>query len=256
MYLKVVPFNIVNGQQELVQVQKNDKISLLRQLISDKYGQPVERLRLISTGKVLEDSTADGTDALLYNTYGLKDNQVINVSLKPLPRDPTPEPTTTTVAVPESTAVPPPEVGVSASASVEPELTLVIPPELNEEEWVCPRCKNNPRVKKCKECGCQGCQLKDGNPMFCDQCEMYWHFECAGLDKEPVEDHWFCPDCVNKDVSKVIAEGQGIKSSSKKAKMPSATQTKNWGGGMACAGTQKSCIIGEFGIHNEGKGDC
>ncbi|RUP44194.1 hypothetical protein BC936DRAFT_149809 [Jimgerdemannia flammicorona] len=257
MYLKIIPFNFENGKQELVQVQKNDKVLLLRQLISNRYGQPVERLRLISMGKVLEDLTADGTDALLYNAYGVKENQVINVSLKPLLCDPTSEPVpaaaitttaatttaVTTVAVPETTAVPPLEVGAPASSSVVPEPAFAIPPELKEEEWICPRCKNNPLVKKCKECGCQGCELKDGNPMICDQCEMYWHFECAGLDKEPEEEHWFCPDCVNKDVSKVIAEGQGIKSSSKKAKMPSATQTKNWGGGMACAGKQKSCVI-------------
>ncbi|RUP29958.1 hypothetical protein BC936DRAFT_138672 [Jimgerdemannia flammicorona] len=263
MILKVIPFGVENATEETVKVQKQDKVSLLRRLISDKYGKdkcPLDRLRLIYMGKVvslelfaLEDLTADGIEAILYNTYGVKENQVINISLKViLSREPSVAPATiTSAAASESSFVPPLELRASTSSSVEPEKQpepeFVIPPELIEEEpYICPRCKNDPRVTKCKECGCQQCGGKEGNPMICDQCNMYWHVECVGLDKLPEEDEWFCPECENKDVDIVIGEGQGIKSSSRKAKMPSANQTKKWGGGMACAGKQVSCIIGEL----------
>lgn len=75
-----------------------------------------------------------------------------------------------------------------ANLEPQPEAAVVIPPE---EEYVCPQCNNNPRVKKCKECGCQKCFLKDGDPLVCDQCQMYWHMECAELEQMPEENYWY-----------------------------------------------------------------
>nr|CAG8551628.1 4503_t:CDS:2 [Entrophospora candida] len=114
-----------------------------------------------------------------------------------------------------------------------------------EEEYYCEKCNNNKR-KKCKECGCNLCGGKDDeeNTIVCDECQYYYHFNCLNppLQSLPGGD-WFCDSCTN-DNSKVILAGQRLDlSNSKKAKMPSATQTRKWGGGMACVGTTKKCEV-------------
>lgn len=52
----------------------------------------------------------------------------------------------------------------------------------------------------------------------------------------------YCLTCTN-DPSEVIAPGQQPTISKKKARMPSATQTKDWGRGKACIGLSKKCTV-------------
>ncbi|RKO85294.1 PUA-like domain-containing protein [Blyttiomyces helicus] len=52
----------------------------------------------------------------------------------------------------------------------------------------------------------------------------------------------YCP--THKNIRNIVEGGDRVDiSKSRKAKMPSATQSKNWGAGMACAGTSKKCTI-------------
>ncbi|CAJ0834382.1 1155_t:CDS:2 [Entrophospora sp. SA101] len=92
-----------------------------------------------------------------------------------------------------------------------------------EEEYYCEKCNNNKR-KKCKECGCNLCGGKEDeeNTIVCDECQYYYHFNCLNPPLQSLP---------------------GDLSNSKKAKMPSATQTRKWGGGMACVGTTKKCEV-------------
>ncbi|KAL0074535.1 PUA-like domain-containing protein [Phycomyces blakesleeanus] len=99
------------------------------------------------------------------------------------------------------------------------------------EVYKCKSCNNNDKILKCNECGCSKCKLKSGDPLICDQCEDYWHFECAGLTKEPEEDDWYCPECINTDVDAVVGAGKSVDiRNTKAAKSNAARQTKTWGG--------------------------
>ncbi|CAG8688935.1 8955_t:CDS:1, partial [Scutellospora calospora] len=122
---------------------------------------------------------------------------------------------------------------------------IVTQPAEFEEEYVCSECNNNAR-KKCKECGCNVCGKKDDeeHTVVCDECQYYYHFKCLTPPLKTLpEDDWYCPQCKHDDKDVILA-GQGLDlKKSKKAKMPSATQTKNWGGGVACMGRSKTCEI-------------
>ncbi|KAJ1958726.1 hypothetical protein EC988_000131 [Linderina pennispora] len=108
----------------------------------------------------------------------------------------------------------------------------------------CDVCKND-SAKDCKSCGCTECGGKDDeeHTLSCDECGRFFHMRCLypPLTTVPEED-WFCPDCFNKNEGVVEGE-KTFGKSARKAKMPSATQTKSWGGGMACVGTTKKCTI-------------
>ncbi|CAG8748094.1 14873_t:CDS:1, partial [Funneliformis mosseae] len=80
--------------------------------------------------------------------------------------------------------------------------------------------------------------------IVCDECQYYFHFYCLSPPiTELPSDEWYCRDCKHKNEGVVIA-GQGLDlKKSRKSKMPSATQTKKWGGGMACVGQSKKCEI-------------
>ncbi|KAJ1921622.1 hypothetical protein IWQ60_006714 [Tieghemiomyces parasiticus] len=109
----------------------------------------------------------------------------------------------------------------------------------------CLRCKDKDPVN-CRYCGCNVCGGKEDEDktLVCEECQMYFHMAClpTPLTEVPDED-WFCHHCYN-DPNTVIAPGEDpTKLSKKRAKMPSATSTRNWGGGMACAGLTTSCTI-------------
>lgn len=111
----------------------------------------------------------------------------------------------------------------------------------------CTSC-NDIETEPCKDCGCSKCAGKDScdKLLMCEECQSYYHIWCLSppLEKVPEEDDWFCPDC-KRDTSEVIAPGQKLKESKKKAKMASANTKSNrdWGKGMACVGRTKVCDI-------------
>ncbi|CAH1759505.1 12583_t:CDS:2 [Entrophospora sp. SA101] len=96
------------------------------------------------------------------------------------------------------------------------------------------------------DCGCNVCGGKgeEESTVVCDECQYYFHFRCLKPRMTSLpKDDWFCDVCKN-DNSKVILAGQKLDlTNSKKSKMHSATQTKKWGGGMACVGLTKKCEI-------------
>lgn len=123
--------------------------------------------------------------------------------------------------------------------STKPETLRQIVPECN----TC----NDIETKPCTDCGCTICAGKDcyDKLIMCEECQSYYHIWCLKppLEKVP-EDDWFCPDC-KRDTSEVIAPGQKLKESKKKAKMASANSKskRDWGQGMACVGRTKVCTI-------------
>ncbi|KAA0719663.1 E3 ubiquitin-protein ligase UHRF2 [Triplophysa tibetana] len=85
----------------------------------------------------------------------------------------------------------------------------------------CKHCKADPEVE-CRFCSCCVCGGKQDA-----------HMQLL-----------YCPTCKN-DSSEVVKAGEKLKTSKKKAKMPSATTEshRDWGKGMACVGRTKECTI-------------
>lgn len=77
---------------------------------------------------------------------------------------------------------------------------------LNEDGqtiWVCPVC---------------GIEEDESQPMIgCDECNDWLHWSCVGLENEPTEELWFCPDCDTSTFPK-IAKKQGKRGKGKKKK--------------------------------------
>eukprot|EP01105_Mastigella_eilhardi_P027615 TRINITY_DN8613_c0_g1_i1.p1 TRINITY_DN8613_c0_g1~~TRINITY_DN8613_c0_g1_i1.p1 ORF type:complete len:758 (-),score=221.56 TRINITY_DN8613_c0_g1_i1:23-2296(-) len=108
------------------------------------------------------------------------------------------------------------------------ELDLEVPPE-DEKSFV--------TVGKLNGMKCMICR-KDGDDnllLLCDECDNAAHTYCVNLDAVPAGD-WYCPKCKN---SRKVAKAAMTK---KQAKMPSATATKKWGGGVSCAGRAKAPV--------------
>ena len=65
------------------------------------------------------------------------------------------------------------------------------------EDDPCEKCKKNP-TRKCRECGCQECGLKDDpdRQLFCEECQYSTHMRCLDPPLEEVpEDDFYCPHC-------------------------------------------------------------
>lgn len=124
--------------------------------------------------------------------------------------------------------------------STEPKTLRQIVPE-------CTTC-NDVETKHCKDCGCSICAGKTSPDklIVCEECQHYYHIWCLKppLESVPEDDEWFCPSC-KRDTSEVIAPGQKLKDSKKKARMASTNSksTRDWGKGMACVGRTKVCTI-------------
>ncbi|KAJ2523077.1 hypothetical protein GGI11_001559 [Coemansia sp. RSA 2049] len=114
-----------------------------------------------------------------------------------------------------------------------------------EEVVKCDHCDNTIQ-SNCKHCGCYYCGLKDDeeHTLACDECGSFFHMRCLPepLDKIP-EGDWYCELCKNDHTGIIVGEQKLDLTKGRKAKMPSAKQTRNWGGGMACVGTTKTCNI-------------
>ena len=111
------------------------------------------------------------------------------------------------------------------------------------EDDPCEKCKRNP-TRKCRECGCQECGLKDDpdKQLFCEECQYVTHLWCLDPPLEEIpEGDFYCPNCKN-DASEIVNKGERVKYSKARAKMPSrqAKINRDWGRGMATAGRTKT----------------
>ncbi|KAJ1734854.1 hypothetical protein LPJ61_000860 [Coemansia biformis] len=114
-----------------------------------------------------------------------------------------------------------------------------------EVEVTCDHCDNSQK-SLCNHCGCYYCGMKDDehHTLACDECGRFYHLRCLPTPLAEVpEGDWYCEFCKN-DPNLVVAGEQKLDlSTTRKARMPAAKQTKAWGGGMACVGTTKTCTI-------------
>ncbi|CAG8436414.1 2708_t:CDS:2 [Ambispora gerdemannii] len=233
------------NKEATIQVTPKLDIADLRSLISQELGTkefPINRLRLLYSGKQLEDG-------LNVHQYDIKHEHTILVTLKALPFAEFSLDASTELASTSQEPI----IASSSSSAVEnknaastgEDLQNAIQVIEEEEEYFCNKCKNKAE-KKCKDCGCHLCGGKDDDEhtVVCDECNYVYHWKC--LDPVMTElptDNWFCEDCTHDDKEVVTAGKKLDLSKSKKSKMPSATQQKNWGGGMACVGRRKECTI-------------
>ncbi|KAJ2629799.1 hypothetical protein H4R22_003101 [Coemansia sp. RSA 1290] len=115
----------------------------------------------------------------------------------------------------------------------------------NNVEIKCNYCDNS-LTSECKHCGCNYCGKKDDehHTLACDECGLFFHMRCLPVPLTVVpEGDWYCEFCKNDPSLVVSGEKKLDLAGTRRAKMPSAKQTRNWGGGMACAGTSKTCTI-------------
>ncbi|KAI7869587.1 PUA-like domain-containing protein [Spinellus fusiger] len=214
-------------QKYKIDTSPNEKVSVFRELVAKKLEKKSDTFRLIAMGKMLEDKCADNTPATLFVTYRLKANTTVIAHFKSV----------SDAYIPEETQQDTPETSDTVPVETEESADFI-------QDYMCETCKNDENALECSECGCSKCKLKSGNPLICDQCNEYWHLECVGLEKEPEEDDWYCPLCVNTDVDAVVGLGKGVDmKNSKIAKSNAAKQTKMWGGGVSCSGRETECVI-------------
>ncbi len=115
-----------------------------------------------------------------------------------------------------------------------------------EEEKPCKKCKGV-ESRRCTECGCSECGGKDlpERQLFCEQCEYTTHMHCLDPPLEEVpDDDWYCPTCKN-DASEIVQDGEMVRYSKTRAKMPSRQKKikRDWGRGYATAGKSKDCTL-------------
>ncbi|KAJ2715596.1 hypothetical protein H4R19_001118 [Coemansia spiralis] len=114
-----------------------------------------------------------------------------------------------------------------------------------EEEVKCDHCDNS-LGSECIHCGCAYCGMKDdeNRTLACDECGRFYHMRCLPTPLKVVpEGDWYCEYCKNDPNMVVAGEKKLDLSKTRKSRLPSAKQTKAWGGGMACVGTTKKCMI-------------
>ncbi|KAI8388306.1 PUA-like domain-containing protein [Radiomyces spectabilis] len=217
-----------------LQVEPQMTVRKFRQLVATMLELPTNGFRMIALGKILEDFCADKSPATLFVTYRIKNNTSVlihKIRREDAPSTPSEEAANT-------------KANADQLQDVETNDVSTQTPMGPNDDYQCRTCHNNPRTTKCRECGCQKCLKKSGNPLICDECDMYWHIECAGLDAEPTDDYWYCPNCKNQDVDVIVGSGKGVNMrNSKSAKKPAAIQTKAWGGGISCSGRDRECVI-------------
>lgn len=80
--------------------------------------------------------------------------------------------------------------------------------------------------------------------LACDECDEMYHTYCLTPPIPTVpEDNWYCPEC-KIDENEVIKTGEAEKLRTKRLRqMPSANQTRKWGGKHSCDGVSKKCTI-------------
>ncbi|KAJ1834460.1 hypothetical protein LPJ63_001945 [Coemansia sp. RSA 2711] len=258
MKIRVKPSS---GEQQLVYVEfsRTEKVEETRQVIAKELARisnkpyPPERLTLIYSGKQL-------ADGMRLFDYGISHGDTFLAHLKP-PSKPAPaddmvarDASSTPVAA-SAQESPTPTLPTSlaadelSDAKIESALTAAAAAAGESGEQIpevpCESCDNT-LESKCHRCGCYYCGLKDDEhrTLACDECANFYHMRClpVPLVKVP-EGDWYCEYCKTDPNQVVSGEKKLDLTGTRRAKMPSAKQTKNWGGGMACVGTTKTCTI-------------
>ncbi|KAJ2061716.1 hypothetical protein GGI17_002891 [Coemansia sp. S146] len=215
---------------------------------------PIGRLALIYGGKQL-------ADGMKIHEYSIKHNDTLLAHLKALvlndPVDSINSEDTSVINTPENGLISPLPMPLTngdvqmmdtvanklANKLTNTDVTGTEEPDAEPAQ--CDHCNGNVSTK-CNYCGCVYCGLKDdeAKTLACDECGRFYHMRCL---PEPItelpEDDWYCEYCVNDPNIVISGETKLDLSKSRKAKMPSAKQTKSWGGGMACASASKTCTI-------------
>ncbi|KAI8885780.1 hypothetical protein K501DRAFT_331646 [Backusella circina FSU 941] len=183
-------------------IDKEETVSSFRKRVASEINLPTKNFYLIALGKILVDRCNDKTPSQLFNTYSVRHQTCIFAHVRPqLPEDieaKEEENRKKAVAAPKNLA------RINHNSIIEP-----------FGGDVCELCHND-NTKTCKECGCQACHKKTGNPLICDQCDCYWHCACAGLDRLPTEEFWYCPNCENRDTSLIVGKGKSLATNSKR----------------------------------------
>ncbi|KAI8084276.1 PUA-like domain-containing protein [Gilbertella persicaria] len=190
-------------KNQIVETNRSETISAFRKQVAKLIGMSEDSFLLIAFGKIMLDISLDEKPATLYHTYRVRDRTCVFVHLKP----PTPNKKKMPIHVKK-------ELTDTRPTDIIHDMNTVSTPF---GDPFCPSCKNDKKKKKCSECGCVKCLLKTGDPLICDQCDSYWHYQCADLSKPPTDQYWYCPDCYNHDRELVIGKGTAIKSDAFKA---------------------------------------
>ncbi|KAJ2142136.1 hypothetical protein IW142_004479 [Coemansia sp. RSA 564] len=257
-----------SGEQRFVYIDvvRTEKVEVARQKIAQALEQetdklyPVEQLSLIYSGKQL----ADGMTLFDYGvSHG--DTFLTHLKAKPMVDDAddatvvdcgsSSSPTSISASIPAqnsptpiSTPLPTGAANETSMTKVDAALNSTKPVDESGEpapEVTCDFCDNTLN-SKCNHCGCHYCGLKDDehHTLACDECGLFFHMRCL---PEPLttipEGDWYCDLCKNDPNLVVSGEKKLDMKGTRRSKMPSAKQTKQWGGGMACAGTTKTCTI-------------
>ncbi|KAJ2723393.1 hypothetical protein GGI07_002668 [Coemansia sp. Benny D115] len=240
-----------------LEVERREPVSITRaraaEALSEVSGQefPTERLSLLYAGKQL----ADGMDLFDYNVkHGVTIVAMLRRILPEAHRHSVADSESDSVISAETLVVKPTDSKPADDAAVEGKVSKAADEgeKANDAEeseippTPCNQCSGS-QNSKCTTCGCYMCGGKDEEHtlLVCDECGHYFHMRClpVPLTELPKEDDWYCHMCIN-DPSIVIAGEKKLDlSNSRKAKMPSAKQTKKWGRGKACAGTTKTCTV-------------
>ncbi|KAJ2702823.1 hypothetical protein FB645_004132 [Coemansia sp. IMI 203386] len=196
-----------------------------------------ERLSLIYSGKQL----ADGMKLF---DYSVSHGDALLAIIKQAKREITDEPNAKSPAdspeIMDSRVVPDITEQPHVNGNQNPESA-----QDTEEPIKCDFC-DNASNSKCTRCGCQICGGKedDANTLACDECGQYFHIWCLPTPLSAVPNgDWYCHFCQNDPNEIISGEKKLDLSKTRKAKMPSATQKRKWGGGKACAGTSKTCSV-------------
>ncbi|CAO3668868.1 hypothetical protein G6F70_001274 [Rhizopus microsporus] len=173
-------------------VEEDETVSSLRKRIANLIELNKKDFLLISLGKILNDTCTDSQPALITSTYRIRDKTAVIVHINKTFERVSP-------SVKRSLPKQEEKENKPRKEDVILDLNIVTTPY---ENFYCTHCHN--KGKKCPECGCRQCLRKTGDPLICDQCDSYWHAQCAGLSKIPTAEYWYCPDCINTDVDLII----------------------------------------------------
>ncbi|CEP18119.1 hypothetical protein [Parasitella parasitica] len=176
-----------------VDVAKDETVAAFRRLLMKTLGILHDAsFSLIALGKILQDYCQDGTPARLFSTYRVRDKSSVFVHLYTTAKKRKRKHGRVVISIDRKR---------KKTATVDNMNTITLP----FDNFVCPTCSNDTRQKRCVDCGC-----------ICDQCNGYWHLECAGLTTSPKGQYWYCPECYNGDHENVIGKDAQLQSSNNK----------------------------------------
>ncbi|KAG0026230.1 hypothetical protein BGZ81_006530 [Podila clonocystis] len=217
---------------------RNTTIGQIRTKLGDRIDTRPDRLRLLYGGKQLEDGPT------LFQC-DIKHGDIVLVQVRlELPSQ---EPLAALTPPDSATNSPPPLESETPTRAIAADVleTAANVPDNDHSPHFCLKCKNVEN-KKCRECGCQVCGGKEDeeNTLACDDCQYYFHMKCLSPPMETVPDgDWYCNGCY-RDPNRIVGPGQQTDlTNSRKSKMPSALQKKDWGRGNACVGLTRKCTF-------------